>query len=105
MVLSQIKQNCLDFVVHGKNLGLGFRGNALGSADLGQVPVLCLLVMSRWTRCLNFLGISFLVYEEGMIILLPILARMNGNTVGNGQLPYLVHGLNNHSLTKIIVIY
>lgn len=35
MVLSQIKQKCLDFVVHRKNLGLGFRGSALGSADLG----------------------------------------------------------------------
>lgn len=91
-------------MVHGKNLGLGFRGNALSSADLGQVPVLYLLIMPRWARCLNFLGISFLVYEERMIILLH-LARMNGNTVGNGQLPYLVHGLNNHSLTKIIVTY
>lgn len=91
MIFSQIKRSCLDPVS---------RGSALDSADLGPVPVLCLLPMSCWARRLHSLGIGFLIFEVGTIILrfLPEWVEKLQVIVSN-TIWYM--GSTTHSLTKI----
>lgn len=107
MIWSQIKQHCL------VSWGLW---EVSWYSDLGEglwvqqswVTFLChLLVMALWARYLHFLGISFLIYKMGMVVLLlrflrgcvEILQVMVRNTICcTGSTPFT-------NRKEIIVIY